>query len=127
MSHSENHYATQETDLLAVIIEGVREKKGKKIAHLDLSELENIPCKHFIICTAGSSPQVKAIATEIEKQTWEHLEEGPMRKEGVQHQEWIILDYFNIVVHIFLQEKRDFYKLEELWSDAKITHYEDLL
>lgn len=109
------------------IIQAIQDKKGKSIVHIDLKGIENIPCEQFVICCGNSQPQVKAIAEGVQKQIFEQLGELPLRKEGVQYQEWIILDYFNIVVHIFLPEKRDFYKLEELWSDGEKTIYEDIL
>lgn len=109
------------------IIDAIQNKKGKSITHLDLAGLENTSTDHYIICQGGSNTQVRAIADGIEKDVFEQLGERPQRKEGYQYQEWIILDYFNIVVHVFMPEKREFYKLEELWSDAKMTEYEDIL
>ena len=109
------------------IIEAIQDKKGKDIVHIDLKEIENIPCQEFVICCGNSQPQVKAIAEEIEKQVFEKIGELPFRKEGVQYQEWIILDYFNIVVHVFLPEKRNFYNLEQLWSDGKKTTYQEII
>lgn len=108
-------------ELLATIINAIQEKKGEALTHLDLTKIENAPCDNFIICHGNSSTQVNAIMGEIEKQVKENLNEYPLHKEGYNNAEWIILDFFNIVVHIFLKDKRDFYKLEELWSDATIN------
>jgi ribosome-associated protein len=119
--------ATTDINLKDLIVNAIQDKKGKSVTHLDLSAIDNIPCEHFIICSGNSQPQVKAIAEEVQKQVFDELGEHPLRKEGYQYQEWIILDYFNIVVHIFLPEKRDFYKLEELWSDGEKMIYEDII
>lgn len=108
-------------ELLATIVNAIQEKKGEAITHLDLRSIENTPCDHFIICHGNSTTQVDAIMGEVEKQVKENLGEYPSNKEGQQQSEWIILDFFNIVVHIFLRDKREFYKLEELWSDATIN------
>jgi len=112
-------------ELLATIIDSIQEKKGENIVHMDLRELENVPTEHFIICHGNSTTQVDAIMGEVEKQVFEKMGERCSHKEGYGNSEWIILDFFNIVVHIFYRDKREFYKLEELWSDAKIQLIEN--
>lgn len=108
-----------------VIVQSILEKKGKEIIVLDLEGLSDALCDRFIICEGGSSTQVKAIADFIAFNTKQKLGELPLHSEGFGNQEWILIDYFDVVVHIFLKEKREFYKLEELWSDAKFTRYQE--
>jgi ribosome-associated protein len=76
-----------------------------------------------VICHAESSTQVKAIASSIEEEVYKAIQQDPLRKEGLEHGEWILLDYVDIVVHVFKTEKRDFYGLEELWGDAEMKYY----
>lgn len=103
-----------------VIIEAIREKKGKNIVKLDLRELKNTLCDYFIICEGDSTTQVNALADNIEKQTYLQLSNSPHHIEGRENSQWILLDFFNVIVHVFQKENRDFYKLEDLWSDGKI-------
>ena len=78
---------------------------------------------YFVICNANSSTQVKAIADSVEDEIFKNTQTNPWRKEGQEHAEWIILDYLDIVVHIFRTEKREFYGIEELWGDAEVTTF----
>ena len=109
-----------EAALLNVIIEAIQEKKGHRLVKLDLRELKNTMCDYFIICEGESTTQVHALTENIEKQTHLILKNPPHHIEGRENCQWVLLDYFDVVVHVFLKENRDFYKLEELWSDAKI-------
>ena len=113
------------TDLLKVIVEAMQEKKAQNVVSLNLSELKNSICKYFVICNADSSTQVSAISDEIEDKVLEKLNEKVWRRNGVQNAFWIILDYGDVVVHIFQTPQRDFYRLEELWADAELTKYEE--
>lgn len=107
--------------LVEAIVHGLQEVKGKDIVVLDLKDIPNAICQNFIICHGDSNVQVEALANSVEKQTREQLKEKPMHREGVANAEWIILDYFDVVVHIFRKETRAFYDLEKLWADAAIT------
>jgi ribosome-associated protein len=103
-----------------LIIEAIREKKGHQIVTIDLTEVENSICDIFIICHGESVTQVDAIADSIERKM---KEEGSIRAhhvEGLQNSQWVLIDYFDILVHVFLEEYREFYKLEELWADGKV-------
>jgi len=113
------------TDLLKVIVEAMQEKKAQNVVSLNLSELKNSICKYFVICNADSSTQVSAISDEIEDKVLEKLNEKVWRRNGIQNAFWIILDYGDVVVHIFQTPQRDFYRLEELWADAELTKYEE--
>lgn len=125
-----NLQKNQTTDtqaLLQVIVDSILDKKGQSIVSLDLTNLEDAMADYFVICDGNSPPQIKAIAEHILFNAKKQLGELPTQKEGLNSTDWILLDYFSIVVHIFHKEKRDFYQLEELWGDAAITteHKED--
>lgn len=106
-----------------LIVEGIRDKKGKKIVQLDLRKLGDAPADFFIICEGDSNTHVKAITDSIHKKVKEALETAPSHMEGSGNSKWILMDYFNTVVHVFHPETRDFYELEHLWSDAKVTEF----
>ncbi len=106
-----------------VIIKGIQEKKGNDIVSLDLRELKSSFSDFFIIAHAESSTQVRALADSVQKEMFLAFNEEPFRKEGFENAEWILLDYVNVVVHLFKLEKRQFYGVEELWGDAIIQHY----
>lgn len=110
------------TDLLiAKIIEGVEEVKGQDIDLLDLRDIENTVCDYFIICNGTSNTQVAAIVNSIQKTVSKSIQEKPWHVEGLENQEWVLLDYVNVVVHVFQKHIREFYDIESLWGDAKIT------
>lgn len=113
---------TAKTDLKAAIIAGMLDKKAHKITVLDLRKLKTSMADYFIVCHGNSDKQVSAIADSVEEQALKLAGEKPWHVEGAELSEWILMDYFDIVVHIFRDEKRDFYGIEELWSDAEITH-----
>lgn len=104
------------------IIKGIQETKGREIKKLNFKNIFNSICDYFIICEGSSYIQVQAIADSIEKVVYEATGEKPINKEGFQVAEWIILDYFNIVVHVFLKGKRSYYNIEDLWADADIKN-----
>jgi len=108
--------------LLENIIEGILDKKGQQIVDLDLTKVNNSICDHFVICHANSNTQVNAIADSVEKKVKENLNQKVIHREGMENATWVLLDYSNIVVHIFQEEIRNYYRLEELWGDAHITH-----
>jgi ribosome-associated protein len=111
--------------LIKYIIEGIQEKKGKEVVNIDLQRLDYTACDHFIICHGDSATQVKALADAVEDKVEDKLKRRVNHREGVEHASWILLDYGNIVVHIFLKEAREYYKLEDLWGDADITMIHD--
>ena len=112
------------TYLSEIAVHGIQEKKGNDIVRLDLRELSSSVSDYFIICNADSATQVKAIADSVEEEIYKNTQTNPWRKEGLDHADWIILDYFDIVVHIFKTEKREFYGIEDLWGDAQSTSYQ---
>lgn len=113
-------------DLNDFIIDCIQDIKGKNIVKLDLTEIEESSADHFIICEGDSTTQVKAISNNIYKRLKDEKEIMPNHVEGMAGAQWILVDYFDTVIHIFHPEKRAFYEIEELWSDAKHTAYEDL-
>jgi ribosome-associated protein len=106
-----------------VIVEGIRDKKGKNIVQLDLRKLGDAPADFFIICEGDSNTHVKAISDSIYKKVKEELQTMPTHTEGSGNARWILMDYFNIVVHVFYPETRQFYEIEQLWSDADLTEF----
>lgn len=117
----------QDVSLLNSILKGIEEKKGTDITILDLREIPNAICSHFILCNGSASTQVEAIADSVVEQVRKDVNEKPWHIEGFENKEWILIDFVNIVVHVFNPDVRDFYGLEELWADAKITHHETVV
>ncbi len=105
--------------LVEYAIKGVLEKKGKNIVCLDLRNIMSRVCDYFIICEGDSSTQVSAIADSVEEQVKKGTHQKPYHSEGHQNAEWVLLDYVNVVVHVFQPEVRSFYNLEALWADAE--------
>lgn len=106
--------------LADVIVSAIHEKKGQNISLLDLRSLNNSLCDFFIICHGSSNTQVDAIAESVSELTQKILNDKPKRIEGRTQSEWILIDFVDVIVHVFLEEKREHYALEELWADAKI-------
>lgn len=111
--------------LLETILQGIQNKKGNDIVKVDLTVLENTFCQFFVICHGNSNTQVSAIAESVVQIVKKDLQEKVWHKEGLENAHWVLLDYGDIVVHIFQKEFRDFYNLEELWADAKIEYVEE--
>lgn len=107
--------------LLANIIKGIEEVKGNDIDILDLREIDNSACDYFVICNGTSNTQVNAIVNSIQKTVSKELKDKPWHVEGSENAEWVLMDYVNIVVHVFQTHIREYYNIESLWGDAKIT------
>jgi ribosome-associated protein len=108
-------------DLLAGIIKGIEEVKGNDIDILDLRAIDNTVCDYFVICNGTSNTQVNAIVHSIQKIVSRDLKDKPWHVEGTENGEWVLMDYVNIVVHVFQKHVREYYNIESLWGDAKIT------
>lgn len=122
-----NKKKADETDLLVMsIVAGMQEKKAKSIKVLDLRNVPSAFADCFVVCHGNSDRQVEAIADSIEETVRKKLKEKPWSVEGKAKSEWVLLDYINVVVHVFIEEKRHFYAIEELWGDAEITEFDDL-
>lgn len=113
-------------ELNPLIIDAIQDIKGKNIVSLDLRNLDEAPADFFIICEGDSTTQVSAIAGNVIKRVKDELGVIPGHREGMINARWVLVDYFNTVVHIFYPETRQFYDLEDLWNDAEITEYANL-
>ena len=112
---------TEVNHLLDHIITGIEDVKGVDIKKLDLRKIDNTPCDFFIICTGNSNTQVTAIVSSIQKTVSKALHEKPFHIEGQEVAEWVLIDYIDIVVHVFQRQTREYYNIEELWGDAIST------
>lgn len=110
--------------LIAEILKGIEEVKGNDIQLLDLREIENTVCDYFIICSGNSNTQVNAIVHSVQKLVSKSLKDKPWHVEGTENAEWVLMDYVNVVVHVFQNHIREFYDIEGLWGDAKTTMIE---
>ena len=111
-------------ELISLIVQGIEDIKGQNISLLDLRNIENTVCDYFIVCNGNSNTQVNAIASSVQKNVSKNIREKPYQIEGVENAEWILMDYVNVVVHVFQKHKREYYDIENLWGDAKITEIE---
>jgi ribosome-associated protein len=116
---------TKNSKIFKAIISAIQEKKGEKIVSLDLRKIPEAVADFFIICEANNNTQLKAIADFVEYDVKDKCGEAAYKHEGRQAQQWILIDYVNIVVHIMLSEPRKFYRIEELWSDAPLMEHND--
>jgi len=116
----------QAVDLNEIIVNAIQNVKGKNIVKLDMRNLDEAPTNYFIVCEGDSSTQISAIARSIHKDVKEHLGYNAEHKEGIVGSNWVLVDFFNTVIHIFHPDTRAFYSLEELWSDAELTEYKNL-
>ena len=115
----------QDSDTLAdLVVRGMQDKKASDIVVLNLKELKNAVADYFIICSANSDTQIEAVARSVEEEIEKVTGESPWQTEGRTNREWVLLDYVDVVVHVFLRDRRKFYALEELWGDANISYIE---
>ena len=116
---------TRNSKIFKAIIKAIQDKKGEHILSLDLRKIPEAVSDFFIICQANSNTQLKAIADFVEEEVKNNCDEAPYKHEGRQAQQWILIDYVNVVVHIMLPESRKFYNLDEMWSDAEVAEHND--
>ena len=116
---------TKGSKIIKTIINAIQEKKGENVISLDLRKIPEAVADFFIICEANNPSLLKAIADEVEHEVKERCAESAYKHEGRQAQQWILIDYVNVVVHIMLPEPRKFYQLEEMWSDAVSTEHNE--
>ncbi len=107
--------------LITFILKGIEEVKGKDINILDLRDIENTVCEYFIICNGTSNTQVNAIVNSIQKIVSREIKDKPWHVEGTENAEWVLMDYVNVVVHVFQKHIREYYDIEGLWGDAVVT------
>ena len=120
-----NKKAEETIQLKDAILEGIQRIKGEKITIIDLKTIHHTECDYFVICSGNSNTQVDSLAHSVEKTVDELCEQKVIHREGYRNAWWILLDYGDIMVHVFQKEARDFYNLEGLWADASITEIEN--
>lgn len=121
---SKNKSSELSQRLSEIIVYGMQEKKANEIVRLDLRDLHSSVSDYFVICHADSNIQVNAIAKSVEEEVYKVFGQEPQYKEGQANGEWLILDFVDVVVHIFKAEKRAHYGIEELWGDAQVQHFQ---
>ena len=109
--------------LITNIIKSIEEVKGEEVILIDMKKIDNSPCDYFIICDGSSNTQVNAIVSKIKKNVSKLLSEKPLNIEGLENCKWVLIDYIDIVVHVFQKEIRLYYNIENLWGDAKHTKF----
>ena len=124
--NNEKLYMNKTKELVEKIIEGIQEKKGKDIAVADLTELEDTICQCFVVCQGNSPSQVLAITDSVTEHVRKETGQKTHGVAGMRNAQWVALDYGDVMVHIFLPDRRKYYNLEHLWEDAKLTHIPDL-
>ena len=120
-----NSTLTPSEKLSQAVVRGMQEKKASEIVLMDLRNVKNAVADFFVLCTGNSDTQIDAIAESVDEQVSKEFNEDPWHQEGKDNKEWMLIDYVNVVAHIFKQDKRDFYALETLWGDALIHSYEE--
>ena len=121
---TDNKSINQTNKILEFVFKGIQDKKGHDIVNLNLEKIEHAVCNNFVICHGDSQRQVAAIADSVQEMVRVNAHEKPWHKEGTENADWILLDYADVVVHIFSSETRPFYNLEGLWADAQIQKIE---
>lgn len=111
--------------LAEVIVKGMQEKKASDVVVMDLRKVKNAVADFFILCSGNSDKQLDAIADSIDAEVFKSLKENPWHSEGKSNKEWVLLDYIDVVAHVFRKDKREFYALERLWGDAEIMEIKD--
>ena len=111
--------------LSEVIVKGMQEKKATDIVVMDLRKVKNAVADFFVICSGNSDKQLDAIADSVDEEVYKALKENPWHTEGKNNKEWMLLDYIDVVAHVFRKDRRQFYALERLWGDADITEIEN--
>lgn len=114
-------------DLADLIVKGMQEKKAQDIVVMDLRKINNVITDFFVISSGNSDTQVDAIADSVEEEVYKTIQQNPWQKEGKMQREWILLDYVDVVVHVFKKDRREYFDLEGLWGDANITRVAEQL
>ncbi len=109
-----------------VVVKGMQEKKASNITVMDLRHVKNAVADFFVICSGNSDTQLDAIAESVDNEVSKQLAQNPWHREGTQNKEWVLLDYVDVVAHIFKPDKREFFGLENMWGDAAIRQIEDV-
>lgn len=124
MRINKNHEFTAE-QIRDFVVRGMQEKKAQDVVVMDLRNVKNAICDYFVLCSGNSDTQIDAISTSIEEEVYKASKQDPWHKEGKLNREWILLDYVDVVAHVFKKDRRAFYDLEQLWGDAEIHLIEE--
>lgn len=116
----------QTKKLVKTIIDGIQEKKGSRIVVADLGGIAGAICRNFVICQGNSPAQVEAIVESVGDMARQQLQEKPAHVVGLEHAQWVAMDYTDVMVHVFLPDVREYYDLEHLWDDATLTQIPDM-
>lgn len=125
MAKRKKETSAKSEKLSQVIVKGMQEKKATDIVVMDLRKVKNAVADFFVLCSGNSDKQLDSIADSIDQEVFKSLKENPWHTEGKNNKEWMLLDYTNVVAHVFKKDRRQFYALEKLWGDAEITEIED--
>lgn len=117
----ENKGLIKSDELCRLVVNGMSEKKALEITVLDLRDVQNAIADFFVICSGNSDTQIDAIADSVEEEIFKVTRSNPWKKEGRENKEWVLIDYVDVVAHIFQKDRREFYALEKLWGDAVIS------
>ena len=112
-------------ELSQLVVKGMQERKATNIVVMDMRNVKNAFTDYFVVASGSSDTQVEAIAESVDKEVWEATRNNPRSTEGKANREWILVDYYDVIVHVFKKDRREFYKLEELWGDAEFTYIEE--
>ncbi|MBQ0113082.1 MAG: ribosome silencing factor [Bacteroidales bacterium] len=112
--------------LAEVAVSAIQDKIGKDVTMIDFNGVKGSLFDYYVICTANSPSHADALAEKVEEEIYKNLKMKPNRREGLRNCEWVLLDYFDVIIHIFLKETREFYNIESMWNDVKQIHYEDV-
>lgn len=118
--------ASTDNRIIELLTDGIHDRKGRHVTHIDLSGIETAAARHFIICEGTSTTQVASIADHVREYMLDNAGIKPYNYDGYQASQWIVIDYGDTLVHVFTRETRTLYNLEELWSDAKIEEIPDI-
>jgi len=112
-------------ELRDLIVRGMQEKKGVEVVVMDLRKVKNAICDYFVICSGNSDTQIDAVAQSVDEEVHKNTGQNPWHQEGKMNREWILLDYVDVVAHVFKKERRAFYDLEQLWGDADVQYLDE--
>jgi ribosome-associated protein len=112
-------------ELAQLVVKGMQERKAQNIVLMDMRNVKNAFTDFFVVCSGTSETQIDAISESVDKEVWEAAKQHPRSMEGKANREWILVDYYDVIVHVFKKDRREFYKLEELWGDAEFTYISD--
>ncbi|MEQ8239133.1 MAG: ribosome silencing factor [Cyclobacteriaceae bacterium] len=119
-----NKRITDSKKISELVVQGMLDKKATNIVVMDLKNVKNAIADYFILCSGNSDTQIDAISESIEEVVFKNQKENPWKREGRENKEWILIDYVDVVAHVFNKDKRVFYGLDELWGDAEMTYIE---